>query len=173
MRVNAFLPFSGKWKVVSIFAYSTKGLPGIDIKGLGRKSSLLKEKLIYLTRTNRIKVPLKRYVICVDLPREKKIDIEMYKWLELPVLLIFWHMLGVIPIQKLEDCFVAGSISTTGKVNHFNVKVQDIMKLNNILLNTYQMQMKYLAPKETKIAQDILVIPLESIFEGKKVYFKV
>ena len=65
MRINAFVPIEGRLKIVSIFGYSTKGIPGIEIKGIGSRGNLIKEKLVYLCRLNRIKMPLKRYVICI------------------------------------------------------------------------------------------------------------
>lgn len=104
-------------KVITIFGYATRGVPGIEISGCGKLSKNIKEKLIYMTRARRLKLPTKRFVICIDL-NDLEFDLPMseLKWIEFPVLLLFWYLAGLIPIKKLDDCVCAGWIDTRGDI---------------------------------------------------------
>ena len=104
-------------KVITIFGYATRGVPGIEISGSGKLSKNIKEKLIYMTRARKLKLPTKRFVICVDL-NDLEFDLPQseLKWIEFPMLLMFWYLAGFIPIKKLDDCVCAGWISTRGDI---------------------------------------------------------
>lgn len=65
-RIIAMYPCKGKFCTVEIFGYSTRGLPGLEIVGLGGSGRQLKEKLIYITRLQKVGLPLNRYVLCVE-----------------------------------------------------------------------------------------------------------
>lgn len=173
MRINAFIPYNGRWKVISIFGYTTKGIPGIEIKGMGKEGLFLKEKLIYLTRLNKIKMPLNRFVICIDLHKVNKVSPDESRWLELPLLILFWHMIGVLPIGKLDDCFVAGTVSSSGTVKSLPVKENFLIQLNTLLEKNYQMKMKYLNSSHEIKKGDICTIPLSSLFSGKNITIRV
>lgn len=104
-------------KVITIFGYATRGVPGIEISGCGKLSKNIKEKLIYMTRVRKLKLPTKRFVICVDL-NDLEFDLPQseLKWIEFPMLLMFWYLAGFIPIKKLDDCVCAGWIDTRGDI---------------------------------------------------------
>ena len=77
-------------KVVTIFGYATRGVPGLEITGFGKLSKNIKEKLIYITRTRKLKLPTKRFVICIDINDfDHDSTSQDLKWLEFPTLLIF------------------------------------------------------------------------------------
>ena len=45
-RILAVIPAKVSYQRWSIFAYSSKGLPGLEIVGLGKNARFFKEKLI-------------------------------------------------------------------------------------------------------------------------------
>ncbi|MBD66365.1 MAG: hypothetical protein CME62_14235 [Halobacteriovoraceae bacterium] len=117
-QINTFIPLAGQNKIVSIFGYSSRAMPSLEINGIGHLAKNLKEKIIYLTRTRKLQVPQKRFVICVDaieLAASKQTEL---KWLEFPILLCFWHLSGILPIHKLDDCLTSGTVSCQGEVRH-------------------------------------------------------
>ena len=116
--IKGFFPITNGIRVLNLFAYQSKGLPGLEIVGLGKLSRPLKEKLVYLTRKQEIKLPLKRYVLCVDLQEftgnEKMI--EDLRWLELPILFLFWTLGGILHFDQLEDCMASGKVMIDGSI---------------------------------------------------------
>jgi hypothetical protein len=99
---------------VTVFGYATKSLPGLEINGLGRYGKTLKEKLIYLTRVRQLPVPLKRFVISTEYDLEQ--DPELLRWLDVPVLLLYWYLAGLVPVRRLENCLAVGHISPAGLI---------------------------------------------------------
>lgn len=108
-------------KTVTIFGYATKGVPSLEINGVGKLSKNIKEKLIYLTRIRRLKIPMRRFVICVDQNELIDMSSQSIKWLEFPLLLLYWHLSGLVPIGKLDDCMTSGWIKTNGDINHLRL----------------------------------------------------
>ena len=116
-QIRSYVLTSRGVKIVNIFGYATKGVPGLEINGVGKLSKNIKEKLIYLTRTRRMKLPTKRFVICVDInDLDGDYQWSELKWLEFPILLLFWYLAGLLPIQNLDDCLSAGWVSTKGDI---------------------------------------------------------
>jgi hypothetical protein len=104
---------------ITIFAYSTKGIPGLEITGLGKFSKPIKEKFIYLSKVRAIKVPKKRYILCVECDELiKECQWTDIKWFEFPLLLTYWHLAEVIKINTLADCISSGYVSSMGNVYH-------------------------------------------------------
>jgi hypothetical protein len=130
-QINSFFTTAHGSKVITIFGYSTKGVPGLEVIGMGKLAKNIKEKCIYLTRIRRLSTPLRRFVICVDLnDLDDKIGWQHLKWLEFPILLAYWHMAGLIPVNKLEDCLTAGHVNAKGEVVHLPLPedIQDKLK---------------------------------------------
>lgn len=131
-------------KVITIFGYATRGVPGIEISGCGKLSKNIKEKLIYMTRVRKLKLPTKRFVICVDL-NDLEFDLPQseLKWIEFPMLLMFWYLAGLIPIQKLDDCVSTGWIDTRGDVyqGFAPSTLQELMKkkVNPVVLKSLKL----------------------------------
>ncbi|MCT4642126.1 MAG: hypothetical protein N4A33_07470 [Bacteriovoracaceae bacterium] len=130
-RINSYILTSKGIKIVSLFGYSTKGIPGIDIIGMGRLSRSLKEKIIYLTKMRELYLKKRRYVISIDINDldgdEKWEDL---KGLEFPTILLYWYLGGLLPIRKLDDCICQGFISTKGVIyqNHLPKKLDNLLK---------------------------------------------
>jgi hypothetical protein len=101
---------------VAVFGYSSNSNPGLDLVGEAKFTRQLKEKIIYLTRTRKLAIPLRRYVVTIESELNSKLSLAELRNLELPVLLIFWSMAGVLPIRSFRDCLCMGSIDITGMI---------------------------------------------------------
>ncbi len=99
---------------VTLFGYATKSLPGLEINGLGRYGKTLKEKVVFITRSRNLPVPLKRYVISAEYEVEQ--DPEGLRWMDVPVLMLYWHMAGLVRMGRLDNCVVAGQVSPAGEI---------------------------------------------------------
>jgi hypothetical protein len=103
--------------LITLFGYSTKSIPGLEINGLGKYGKAIREKIIFITRTRSLQIPLKRFVInvetCDDLG---DLESSSVKWLEYPILLHYWFLAGLLPISKLDNCLAVGSLSPSGEV---------------------------------------------------------
>lgn len=99
---------------VSLFGYATKSMPGLEINGLGKYGKILKEKIIFITRSRQLPIPLKRFVISTEYELEN--DQENLRNLDFPVILLYWYLAGLIQIEKLDNCMAVGSISPSGKL---------------------------------------------------------
>jgi hypothetical protein len=164
-KINALYLRNSKVSRVEIFGYTTKGIPGIDIINLGKYGRTIKEKFIYLTKEMQIKLPLRRYVICIESGDDQLPDIDNYQWLELPILLLFLSLAKQIPIQRLDDCFSTGKISISGKITTIPQNNLDhyITSFDNI---------KLIAPSSYEFKDNVIHIPLDKILSYKqKQYF--
>jgi hypothetical protein len=116
-QIYSFIKTPEDLKITTLFGYATKGVPGLEVTGLGKRSKNIKEKIIYLTRTRKLKIPTRRFVLCLDInDLANRLDTQQLKHFELPTLLLFWHLAKVLPIQKLSDCVCSGQVNTTGEI---------------------------------------------------------
>jgi len=104
-------------ELVTLFGYATKSLPGIEINGLGKYGKAIKEKLIYITRSRGLQIPLKRFVLCVEMEDDWG-DMEgpAIKNLEFPLLLMYWHLAGLLPLSRIDNCAALGQLTPEGKL---------------------------------------------------------
>ncbi|PIK13950.1 hypothetical protein [Halobacteriovorax sp. JY17] len=109
------------YKTLNIFAYATKGIPGLEIKVGSSNSKILKEKIIYLTRKSSMRIPLKRYVICVE-EVGGSLQKEEVRWLELPILILYWSLAECLPISRLSDCICGGEITLEGEIRPLKIQ---------------------------------------------------
>lgn len=119
-QIQSFYRSPQGLKFVSLFGYATKGVPGLEISGVGKLSKNMREKITFLSRSRRLPIPLRRYVLCVDVNEIADCDKESLKWLEFPMLLLYWHMAGLVPISKLSDCLCSGWVKTNGEIIQMN-----------------------------------------------------
>jgi len=104
-------------QLITLFGYSTKSLPGLEINGLGKYSKSIKEKIVFITRSRKIPIPLKRFVLNVELTDELgDLESSRVKWLELPLLLHYWYLAEVLPLTTLDQCFASGTLSPSGLI---------------------------------------------------------
>jgi hypothetical protein len=103
--------------LITLFGYATKSVPGLEINGLGKYGRSIKEKIIFVTRTRSLQIPLKRFVLNVELSDDLgDVESNSVKWLEYPLLLHYWFLAGLLPISKLDNCFAVGSLTPSGLV---------------------------------------------------------
>ena len=53
-QIKGILPNKEEYFLIDIFGYSSKGLPGIEIVGLGPKGKNIKEKFVYMGRLRQL-----------------------------------------------------------------------------------------------------------------------
>lgn len=159
-RIKAIYPYNGHIANADIFGYSSKGIPGIEIVGPGKNNRFLKEKLIYLSKIMNLKLPLQRYVICIEGDAKKISDHNSQNWLELPLLILFLYLTKQISIHKLDDCLASGTISINGIIRPLNFKEY---------IDSYDQKkrkkLKFLAPSSYHFPEYIRHIPLENILQ--------
>lgn len=103
--------------LITLFGYATKSVPGLEINGLGRYGKAIKEKIVFVTRTRQLQIPLKRFVLNVELSDDLGgVESSSVKWLEYPLLLHYWFLAGLLPISKLDNCLAVGSLTPSGVV---------------------------------------------------------
>ena len=99
---------------ITLFGYSSKSIPGLAINGLGKYGKTLKEKIIFLTRSRQLPIPLNRYVISTEYDLDT--DPNVVKWMDLPILMLYWYLAGLLKMGRLDNCLVAGHITPSGEV---------------------------------------------------------
>lgn len=98
-----------------LFAYSSKSLPAIEIIGMGKRGKIIKEKIIYWLKTRNIRLPSKRYVLCLEtFQRLNFDDEESVRWLELPSLILLLVLGDLIQLLQVDRCFCAGHLGLKG-----------------------------------------------------------
>lgn len=103
--------------LITLFGYATKSVPGLEINGLGKYGKSIKEKIVFVTRTRQLPIPLKRFVLNVEISDELgDLESSSVKWLEYPLLLHYWFLAGLLPISKLDNCLAIGSLNPSGEV---------------------------------------------------------
>lgn len=103
--------------LVTLFGYATKSVPGLEINGLGKYGKAIKEKIVFVTRTRGLQIPLKRFILNVEITDDLgDLESNSVKWLEYPLLLHYWFLAGLLPISKLDNCFAVGSLNPSGLV---------------------------------------------------------
>lgn len=115
-QIKAFFQTPQGIKFVTLFGYASKGVPSLEINGVGKLSKNIKEKIIFLTRTRKLKIPLRRFVVCVDINELNQIGEQYLKSLEFPILLLYWYLCGLVPIRDLNDCLTSGWIKANGEI---------------------------------------------------------
>lgn len=120
-QILSFYPTPVGTRFITLFGYSSKGVPGLEINGLGKYGKNLKEKIIYLNRIRKIKTPIRRIVISLDANElDPNAGAAQLRWLELPALLVFWHLIGAIKVASLEDCICSGEVKVGGEIVHLS-----------------------------------------------------
>ena len=103
--------------LVTLFGYATKSVPGLEINGLGKYGKSIKEKIVFVTRTRSLQIPLKRFVLNVEITDDMgDLETSSVKWLEYPLLLHYWFLAGLLPISKLDNCLAVGSLTPSGVI---------------------------------------------------------
>ena len=122
--------------LITLFGYATKSVPGLEINGLGKYGKSIKEKIVFVTRTRGLQIPLKRFVLNVEMTDDLgDLETSSVKWLEYPLLLHYWFLAGLLPISKLDNCFAVGSLNPSGLVEEpLNNLVVELCDSNSLHL---------------------------------------
>ena len=163
-QMYALIPNGKKPYIVEIFGYATKGIPGLEIVGLGAKGKSIKEKFIYLNKKLNQKLPPRRFVLCVEDQFLNSNKEDLFRWLELPFLIMYWSMAGVLPIQFLDDCLCGGRISARGEIETSPVEEINFDELENFMSHN----MKLITKEGHQSGHNYSFIPLEEIVSFKK-----
>ena len=167
MRTKSLYPYAGQFCPVDIFGYSSNGIPGIEIVGVGKHARSMKEKFIFLSRQKNLKFPLRRFVLCVEGELEgKKFKEEEYRYLELPLLMMLCSLTGHLPLQQLEDCFAAGKISVEGEVSALILSQSEQLRLADLFKLEDHQSLKVIAPNQTQVYEDYYHLPVEGLMES-------
>ena len=103
--------------LITLFGYATKSVPGLEINGIGKYGKAIKEKIVFVTRSRNLQIPLKRFVLNVEFNDDLgDLESNAVKWLEYPLLLHYWYLAGLLPISKLDNCLAVGSLTPSGIV---------------------------------------------------------
>lgn len=113
IKINSIIPAQSHLQQVEVFGYNSKSQPGLEINGLNGKGRIIKEKITYLSKKRQLKYPLKRFVLCVE---GEGLDKSQVEFLELPLLICFWSMAGILPLKRLDNCFAAAKVSLDGRL---------------------------------------------------------
>ncbi|MDD0854253.1 hypothetical protein HBN50_14160 [Halobacteriovorax sp. GB3] len=154
--LKSIVPSFGKRNVIDLFGYTTKGIPGVDIIGLGKRGKVLKEKNNFITRSMQIQIPMRRYVLCFDDERLLELGNEEFKLLELPVLILFWSLAGVVPIKNLEDCICSGKFDVRGQITCIDPEEFNLLEHEKY---------KWITSKRME-SEDYHILPIEDLLEA-------
>lgn len=142
--------------LITLFGYSTKSVPGLEINGLGKYGRSIKEKLIFVTRTRSLQIPLKRFVLNVELSDDLgDLESNSVKWLEYPLLLHYWFLAGLLPISKLDNCFALGSLTPSGLIEE---------PLNDVVVNLCEKNHLHLIASTTAFSGPMGIIDSKDLF---------
>jgi len=142
--------------LVTLFGYATKSVPGLEINGLGKYGKSIKEKIIFVTRTRALQIPLKRFVLNVELTDDLgDLESSAVKWLEYPLLLHYWFLAGLLPISKLDNCLAVGSLTPSGVVEE---------PLNDLVINLCEMNELHLIASTGGLNSPLGVIDGNDLF---------
>lgn len=167
LRTRSLYSHAGQYFPVDIFGYVSHGTPGIEIVGMGKHSRAMKEKFVYLSRVRQLRLPKRRFVICVEGEIEgKKFKDEEYRYLEFPMLLVLWSLSGHLPFSHLDDCISTGKVSIDGDVECMDLQKELQNKLFNLFAILHEEEMKIIAPDKMEISDDFYHLSLEGIMKS-------
>ena len=112
-EMNTIIKEGNKFKKAQIFGYRTNGIPGIELIAPSNRARLIKEKIIFFTRTMRIKVPVKRFVMVLELSNGNQ-KINQIDESEFAFLLMYWHLCEAIALTQLSRCWTWGRLDPAG-----------------------------------------------------------
>jgi len=136
-------------ELVELFGYTTKGIPGLEIIGIGPSGRQIKEKLIFIARSQKLKISSRRFVLCLESHDLTSLSLkhENVQWLELPLFVLLMTLGGVFPFYQLSNCFCAGRIDLHGRIEDWHFSPEFIeahsqeMKESILMMNNYRLNL--------------------------------
>ncbi len=157
--------FIGKkgYSSAGVFSYCTQGLPGIEIVGGGSAGRNIKEKLIYLSKSLNIKIPMKRYVLCLETTCvNHRLSIDSLRYFELPLLLSLWFLAEKLPIGSLDDCYASGHLTLNNQIHHLSIPPEVWLKIIQED-NLNQTKLKYIGHDLSIVDENLFLIPAQDL----------
>ena len=158
LRLKTFYPSSSGLQLVDIFGYTTRGMPSLELHGSWQMAKLFKEKILFLTKSRKMLLPPRRYILCMDMD-QGRCDTESMRDFELPFLILFWSLGEILPIRRLEDCVCAGRIYINGLIQPKKLNQEYIQFLINC-----KEKFKFIGEAEN-ISPSIPLISLNSLMK--------
>lgn len=151
-----------------LFAYSAKTLPAIEIVGMGKRGKIIKEKIVYWLKKRNIRLPAKRYVLCLEtFHRLNFEDEESIRWLELPCLILLLVLGDIIKLGEVDRCFCSGHLGLEGDYffpsDQLNLQEIELHHKNSKILLIYRNNQSELLSSVNK-----QVIDFEDMLEDVK-----
>lgn len=101
---------------VNIFGNTSKGVPGIEIIGIGNQGRFIKEKFVQISKELNMRIPPLKYILCVEINESMKLSKDDLANVELPLLITFWSLASQIPIKNLNDCLAFGKVTVDREI---------------------------------------------------------
>lgn len=137
-RLVGVIPSDQQIKEFVVFGYCTKGLPGVELIGPIKWGKTTKEKIIFLCRELNLRLPLKRFVLCIE-----EVDYQLrpqeLRYLEFPLLVLLFSLADFIPLKRTDDILTSGKVESDGRINipssleELSPETGKIMSLNSEL----------------------------------------
>ncbi len=161
-RMVGVVPSREGVKFMYLFGYSTRGIPGLEIVGMGMRARTVKEKLMFISRQQEGSLPLNRFVLGIDpvLKIQKDDDLN---YLELPLLILYWSLLGWIPLKSLENCFSSGRVLPGGALIPWTPKKLSSRKITDGKL--------WITSRWLQTPQGFFNLPLEELIQSRQVVY--
>jgi len=137
-QMMVVIPGNQKAHTCEIFGYSTRGIPGLEVVGFGGKGKSIKEKFIYFNKRYKLSIPPRRFVLCVEDQTLLNLKEGSYRWLELPFLIMYWSMAGILPIENLSNCLCSGTIAASGLIETLDVEAFLSDEVGELIESGYQ-----------------------------------
>lgn len=162
-RLLSLYPHLKKYVGVTIFGHTSRGIPGVEVVGLGSSNRILKEKLIYINRLYNVELPLRRYTICVEnFYRESGRERHQVEWLELSLLVVYWKLAKRLSLSNMENCFCSGRLSTGGTIESLALEQSFLKGLNSKLMGNGR-KLSYLSTGRPLGVENIFPINLAQL----------
>lgn len=166
-RINIIVPLP---TVITLeaYGYTSHGYPEIKLYGLGKAGQIIKEKIKFVSRVNNVRPPFKRYYLIVEISdRLCQLSFEESRWLELPLLLLYWNLVGAININHMENCYTYGMIDAS-------LDIIQNKKIHKTSLEKISGQNKALiSVQKPNLNQEIRWLDLKQILAGHHFEYKL
>ena len=93
---------------------------------------------------------MRRFVICLDLNELSEKDVNHLKWLEFPLLLLYWYLAGLIPIRKLDNCLASGWVNMRGDIFQMNHSLLDLEYVQSLYHERFHHSLSLISCEDSK-----------------------
>lgn len=162
-QINSLIKVDRSFYPVTIFGYSSRGIPGLEIVGIGADGRIIKEKILYYMRSRKLGFCQKRILIGVDFKHLGKKNIN-FQMLEVPILILYLSLCGNLKARNLANCLSVGRFSPDGSFN-FDLFNEDLEKFLNESWSPGENSC-LIAPEHFGPIQSCFQIDLEGFFKN-------